>query len=483
MNAATLCRRGRWVNSAVAIAAVASLACGASRVDAAAPAVEQAASASVATQPASAPKPKDVVLDGPDAQGRPAAAPAGRGDRAPRLNSPVHDAATAGTLAELALDLLRQQSQESGNAQHNAVVSPLSLAATLGMAHAGTSGPTARELALLMGTGSSGERMFGQRLPALLDRLAPATGSATAARTDAARRAPFTMANRVWLGKSVVPAVPTSYAALVTERFNADAGVVPFENADIARRAINSWVSAQTAQRIPDLMPAGSITPNTKLVLTNAVHFKSPWARPFDPSATAMRPFQVQGGPPKMVPTMVDERQVLTGVVDNITVYELPFAGEAYSLVLGMAPAGHTLNGFETDLAGLDLAAWSPALKPVNCRFEMPKFSIGAGSRPLKQALQALGLQMAFSDSADFSPLLGKAAKGVHLDNVFQSATIVIDEAGGEAAAATGAAITAKSFSPPAKVCAVDRPFIFAVLHKASGAPLFVGKVADPGAN
>ena len=54
---------------------------------------------------------------------------------------------------------------------------------------------------------------------------------------------------------------------------------------------------------------------------------------------------------------MVDVRQVLAGVVDNITVYELPFAGEAYSLVLGMASAGTALTAFETDLTGTDLAA------------------------------------------------------------------------------------------------------------------------------
>ena len=54
-----------------------------------------------------------------------------------------------------------------------------------------------------------------------------------------------------------------------------------------------------------------------------------------------------------------------------------------------------------------------------------------------------------FGPDADFEPMLGKIGKGVALDNVYQSATIIIDEQGGEAAAATGA-------------------------------PLFVGKIADP---
>ena len=119
-------------------------------------------------------------------------------------------------------------------------------------------------------------------------------------------------------------------------------------------------------------------------------------------------------------------------------------------------------------------------------RFQLPQFSISAGSRSLKPAPQALGVQTAFGDRADFSCLLGNDGQGVRLDNVFHSATIVIvivivnNEAGGEAAAATGAVIMPKSSGRRPTVCAVDCPFIFAVLHQASGAPLFVGKVADP---
>ena len=85
-----------------------------------------------------------------------------------------------------------------------------------------------------------------------------------------------------------------------------------------------------------------------------------------------------------------------------------------------------------------------------------------------------------FTDQADLAPLLGKAAAGTQVDDVYHSATIVIDETGGEAAAATAATIQAKSFQLPPPACAVDRPFVFAVVHKGTGAPLFVGKVADP---
>jgi serpin B len=427
---------------------------------------------------------KDVAVDAvaPEAPVASGSAPAVGGrlvptpGPAPRVagtagtfTTPTHDAATAASLADLGLALLQQQSRASGKAEVNAVVSPLSAASALGMVHAGAGGETGRELATLLSSSAAGQQGFASRLPSVLQRLAAMPGADS----------PFVMANRVWIRKDVVSAVPAPYAATVKARFNADAAVLSFDNGEAARRAINGWTSDQTRKRIPELLPAGSITPTTKVVVTNAIHFKSKWALPFDPKATEAKPFQAVSGT-RLVPTMVDERAVLHGTVDNLSVMELPFANMAYSLLIAMAPSGHTLDALEKDLAGLDMAAWSSQLKASTCRLELPKFAIEAKAGSLKSALQALGVRTVFSDQADLSPLLGKAAAGTQVDDVYHSATIVIDEAGGEAAAATAATIQAKSFQRPAPACAVDRPFVFAVVHKGTGAPLFVGKVADP---
>jgi len=424
--------------------------------------VVQAQGAPAATGVTATPIKKDIVADIMPVQ--PASKPR-------RFTTAAHDTATSGALAELGLDLMRQQSAATGNAQVNAVVSPWSLVSALGMVHAGTAGATAREIASLLGSASSGERIYTTRMPLLLEQLTKPSAAGT----------PFVMANRVWLDNTVVAAIPASYASGVNSRLNADAAIVQFAQAALARKAINTWVSQKTASRINDLMPEGSITPNTKLVVTNAIHFKSKWAEPFNAAMTVPKPFQTApNGPSKQVPTMVDERQVRMGMVDNLMVMELPFAGNEFTLMVGVPPAGHTLNALETDLEGLDMSSWSAQLKPSTCRLELPKFSIEPATRPLKASLQALGVKTVFSSEADLEPMLGRAAKGVALDNVYQSATIIIDEQGGEAAAATGAAVVAKSFAMPVPACAVNRPFIFAVMHRASGTPLFVGKVADP---
>jgi serpin B len=75
------------------------------------------------------------------------------------------------------------------------------------------------------------------------------------------------------------------------------------------------------------------------------------------------------------------------------------------------------------------------------------------------------------------------SADDLYISNIFHKAFLALDEQGTEAAAATAVA-TAKVISlrqePPAKLVRVDRPFLFAVQHRPSGACLFLGRVTDP---
>ena len=47
--------------------------------------------------------------------------------------------------------------------------------------------------------------------------------------------------------------------------------------------SINRWVETQTRDRIKDLIPAGRITRDTRLVLANAIYLKAAWAEEFQP--------------------------------------------------------------------------------------------------------------------------------------------------------------------------------------------------------
>lgn len=439
---------------------------GAASSPAAAPASSRAASApAAADRPDAASAPaaqrKDVVLDT-------APAPA-----TPNALSPLHAAATAAALDDLGLALLRAAGRTAGDAQANAVVSPLSLAVALGMVHAGSGEAGAAEAGRALGDITAGQRLLSQRLPMQLQRLREAaTGQGGA----------LTMANRVWLDQGIAAQVPEAYARMVAERFGADGVALPIaREPQAAVRSINAWIAQNTQQRIPKLLSDRALGANSRAVLTSAVYFKGRWAQGFDPAQTQARPFETAPGRSRNVPTLRGDRKVRAATVDGVSVLELPFDGD-FALVLAMPPAGHTLDALQSSLEGLDLAAWRSRLQPAQCMVELPRFHIAPSTRSLKTALTDLGLRTPFGPEADLAPLLGRAARGVQLEDMLQSATVTVDEQGAEAAAATAATLSAKSFSLHAPNCRIDRAFMFSIVHTPTGLPLFLGRVSDPGA-
>ena len=188
---------------------------------------------------------------------------------------------------------------------------------------------------------------------------------------------------------------------------------------------------------------------------------------------------------------MVDERSVAQTRVDGALVMELPFAqgaggsaggsaASAYALLLAVPAEGRSADALLQAMSGAELARWRAALQPVRCELALPRFDIKPQTGSLKTALQTLGVKTVFTDQADLRPMLGRQARRMHLDDVHHAAGITIDEQGGEAVAAAAATVRAKSISLPAPACAVDRAFVFAVVHRASGTPLFVGRVTEP---
>ena len=93
----------------------------------------------------------------------------------------------------------------------------------------------------------------------------------------------------------------------------------------------------------------------------------------------------------------------------------------------------------------------------------------------LSRILAGLGMPDAFSLAADFSGITGR--RDLKIDDVIHKAFISVDEAGTEAAAATGVSIVLSSIQP---VLRVDRPFIFLIRDAPTGTILFLGRVVDP---
>src|SRR5262249_33508270 len=118
---------------------------------------------------------------------------------------------------------------------------------------------------------------------------------------DPGRPLELNMANKLYGDKHY--AFDTTYFTITRKVFDAPLDMVDFRGAaDQQRAKINAWVAERTKQRIKDLLPAGAVNADTRLVIVNAIYFLANWAEPFEAEATNDQPFY--GAQTKPVPTM-----------------------------------------------------------------------------------------------------------------------------------------------------------------------------------
>jgi serpin B len=352
----------------------------------------------------------------------------------------------------------------------NLFYSPHSISTALAMLYAGAQGDTARQMAHALHYGLDPPRLH----PAF-----NALDLALASRADAAPPTggePFQLnvVNQLWgqQGHEFL----ASYLDLIAQHYGANLMLLDFAaDPDTARAVINDWISERTEQRIPELLPAGSVDTLTVLVLTNAIYFRASWQSPFDAGRTVEAAFVRLDGSEVEVPTM---RQTLdTGYAEGEgwAAAELDYVGEDLSMVL-LVPEAGTLDAFEASLDGPRVRSILADLETRNLALSLPRFTVR--SRPgLKSALMALGMRDAFGASADFSGIDG--TRELSVSDVVHEGWISVDETGTEAAAATAVVVVSTAMREPA-VLTVDRPFLFLIRDVPTGAILFVGRVVDP---
>ena len=170
----------------------------------------------------------------------------------------------------------------------------------------------------------------------------------------------------------------------------------------------------------------------------------------------------------------------------------LPYAGGSIECLLAMgidqggsARPEHFLASLEDMLAeGARWSRWRSQAQPTFARVILPRCRIQAPTINLKEILTALGISAAFDSSrADFSGMSPTARQtGLHISKVLHQTCVRLDESGTEAAAAAAVVMGDRGIPPqPQLTLRYDRPFLFAIRHVATGAPLFVGRVAEPG--
>jgi len=337
----------------------------------------------------------------------------------------------------------------------NVFISPLSVGMALAMAADGARGQTRAAIAKTLGVSGSG--------------LAPANASLMAALASN-HDAQVAVANALWLRQDIPP--KAAYASLLKTQYRAQAQALQFGNPSAAA-AINAWTKAHTLGLIDKLVSA---TQRSDFAyLTNALAFKADWAQPFKKSDTRPRAFTYATGTKQNVPTMSQ-----TGMFNELdgtyfSALRMTYGKGGYAAYIILPNRGVTAAAAVNYLSVKNFDRLTSTMTAQRLYVVIPKFTARYDTS-LVGALKSLGMGIAFTDQADFSPMHAPPP-GLTITDVHHATYVRVDEKGTTAAAATSVTIGITAVQVPPKQFIVDRPFIFALRDEHTGSLLFIGVI------
>ncbi|XP_029931447.1 plasminogen activator inhibitor 1 [Myripristis murdjan] len=351
-----------------------------------------------------------------------------------------------------------------GPAEQNVAFSPYGVASVMAMAQLGAGGNTRKALTAAMGfslqeRGMSRQQRLLQRDVASEEGVEVATG---------------VMAERKM-------SLEKGYRRALAKAFQSHPHQVDFTKPDQALSVINAWVSDHTAGAIPQFLASGSLTDETKLILLNALHFQGLWKVPFDPKLTQERMFHCANGSTVPVPMMrltnrFNYGEFVSADGLDYDVIEVPYEGDSLSMLL-VSPFEPEVpvSTLSKELSSQKIQQWRMNMRNVKKQLAMPRFVLDSELN-LKAALTDMGLGTMFNlATADFTRIT--TDERLCVSKVLQRVKIEVNEEGTKGAAATAAVMFSRM---AVEEITLDRPFLFLIQHKATGAVLFMGQVNSP---
>ena len=349
---------------------------------------------------------------------------------------------------QLGFDVLRALTDGT----KNQVFSPVSLAYALGMALEGADGATEDEIEKALGTDD-------------LDDWIEHNGSKLTA-------AGLKLANAAFITGEIQP------EADYIEDLKKDFGAEWFEMSDNMADKINQWTKEHTDGLIEKLID-GELDPLSQLVLVNAVAMDAKWSSPFSADETADGIFHAPDG--DVTASMMHQTLYADyAETDEALILRLTYSDSGLSMLLALPKDGQSVTGVLDKLSEKGLSYFSFPEEMTEVSLTMPKIDLSA-KNTLNDALQALGVRTAFSDSADFSDIT--KSMPLQIAEVVQKARLVVDEDGTKAAAATEVDIRAMSAPLPAVDFTLDRPFVAVIAEEETGTVCFASVIANPAEN
>ncbi|XP_035855251.1 leukocyte elastase inhibitor-like [Sander lucioperca] len=352
----------------------------------------------------------------------------------------------------------------------NIFYSPFSISSALAMVMLGARGNTATQMSECLKTKDCQDDVhvsFAQLLSELNKADAPYT---------------LSVANRLYGEQSYQ--FFEDFLGKTKKYYNAELETVDFKaDSETARLNINSWVQKQTQDKIKDLLAKGDVDRQSRLVLVNAMYFKSNWNSQFQRRDTQDAQFRLNKNDTKTVKMMYQE--TLFPFSDNpkanCKILEMPYKGKELSMLIFLPneieDSTTGLEKLEKQLTYENFMEWTrpDMMDNVVVEVGLPRFKMEE-TYDMEEVLVSMGMVDAFDDTkSDFSGM--SPTNDLVLSKVVHKAFVEVNEEGTEAAAATAAVMM--NCCPSATFIA-DHPFVFFIRHNSSMSVLFAGRYCSP---
>ncbi|XP_045155610.1 alpha-2-antiplasmin [Echinops telfairi] len=331
----------------------------------------------------------------------------------------------------------------------NLVLSPLSVALALSQVALGARNHTLQRLQQVLHTDS------GPCLPHLLSRLCQDLGPGA-----------FRLAARIYLQKGFP--IKEDFLEESERLFGAKPMTLVGKQEDDLMH-INQWVKEATEGKIENFL--SEMPANTVLLILNAIHFQGLWKSKFDPSLTQKAAFHLDEQFTVPVDMMRAHKYPLRWFLreqPEMQVAHFPFKNNMSFVVIVPAQFEWNVTQLLTNLTWDSLN--HPLMQERPTDVQLPKLNL-KHELDLVATLRQLGLQELFQAP----DLRGISEQNLVVTSVQHQSTLELSEAGVEATAATGIAMSRMSLS-----FRLNRPFLFFLFEDTTGLPLFVGSVKNP---
>lgn len=354
---------------------------------------------------------------------------------------------------DFSFDLLRQTI--AYNKEPNVFISPLSMSIALGMVRNGAAGNTLQEIDKALRISGMSNDEINEYYKIMRESLLS---------IDPKTR--LNIANSIWY-RTGFP-VKDTFLNVNKSYFNAEVRDLDFAN-PTAVDIINSWCSKATNGLIKK--PLDQISADAMLYLINAIYFKGIWVNQFDPKKTYKTDFIAEDNTHTQVDMMVQKDTFLYAEDDMAQYLDMPYGNKAFSMTILLPKNGVTTGQLLEDLSAGEFSRIYNSMQKQEVNVYFPKFKM-ENKYEMSDPMRALGMQLAFTEDADFSPI---SEINLLISRIIHSTYVEVDEVGTEAAAVTIVEFE-KTSMPMTPFFVANKPFIFLIREKSTGVILFAGK-------